>query len=642
MYYGVQYYPEHWPESRWPVDAEMMRKAGVNGVRMGEFAWSAYEPAEGRLDFSWMERALDILHRNGIRAIFCTCSRTPPPWLYRKHPDIVNISGDGRVNPQANRYRIGLIHPRFIEHGERIDQAVIQHFAGHPAIQGWQIDNEIGAANDCYCPVCVGAFRNYLKDKYGTPAQLNEAWGAHFWSFAFQDFDEVPAPGGGQLQLELEYRRFMSHRNVEFARKRLQWIHQYDPGKPVTTNCQALWTPHTDWHAMNDVMDVPAMNHYPPRTPRLTLDLYRGAGDQLMVLEQFTRLQHHDAGDGWMRLWAWMTLAHGATAVNFFRWRQCRWGQEQFADGILPHSGKENRLYRELTRMGAEIQKVGRLIDGTRVPAEVAILLGYDSRWAVGVSRYAADLDPAREATDFHEALLRRNVAAHVLDPHKPLDAYRLVIAPRLWMTDAAVADSLRAFVARGGILLLTAGSGVVDEFGKSFDTPRPGLLTDLLGIEVSDLAILGAAQTKLSSSQIPGKDGATAGGWADEIHPAGADIVAAYAGGWRSGHAVLTRHRAGAGCAYYLGSRLHEPALAALVDHLLRDAGVEGLMPTPEGVSARLRKANDRRLLFLLNYTESCQTVRLGDAWQDAFTQAPVTAAEIPPVDLRLLVQTC
>lgn len=246
MYYGVQYYPEHWPEARWSLDAAMMARAGVNTVRMGEFAWSAYQPAEGRLDFGWMDRALEVLARAGIRAIMCTCSRTPPPWVFKRYPAVANFGPDGLPVNTGHRYTVGLAHPEFVELSERIDRAVIAHYAGHPAIVGWQIDNEIGSGNDCFCPRCHRMFQERLAAEHGSVAALNEAWGSHFWSFTFSGFDEVPLPRSNP-QLALAYRRFLSGINVEFARQRARMIRELDPGKWVTTNFQSFQARHTDY-----------------------------------------------------------------------------------------------------------------------------------------------------------------------------------------------------------------------------------------------------------------------------------------------------------------------------------------------------------------------------------------------------------
>jgi beta-galactosidase len=638
MYYGVQYYPEQWPEERWAIDAEMMQRAGVNTVRMGEFAWSAYEPREGELHFDWMERAIDLLNRHAIQVILCTCSRTPPPWVFKKHPGAANTRADGRVNRYGQRYTVGLAHPEFTALAQRIDRAVVEHFAGHPGIVGWQVDNEVGGFNDCYCERCLGYFHVYLQEKYGTVERLNQSWGEHFWSFAFTYFEEVPLPENNP-QLVLEYRRFLSKLNVDFCRSRAELIHRIDPGKFVTTNFQSFQAKHTDYFAMAETIDLPGMNHYPPRSPEFILDYYRAQKGSVLVLEQLSRLAAWDTGEGWMRLWAYRALAHGACGTIFFRWRTARYGQEQHADGILPHAGQENRRYRELARMGAELKQIGALIDSTRVEAETAILLGYEGRWAMETGLDLKPMQAHLDAARFHEALMRRSIPMDAFDPHGDLSRYRLVIAPRLWLVDERIAAGLRAFVERGGVLCLTAASGVVDEFNVSFDTPRPGPLREIAGIEVSDLSPL-EKPFDLASQIIPGLDGAQASAMADEIHLTGAEVLARFNSGWRKGLPALTRNHWGKGQVIYLGTVLEGAPLAALVDYLCGLAGVQPGLVVPDGVRVYERRGEGVGLLFLINETDAPQRVNLPEGWKDVFSEQALIEVEIAPVDVRILSQ--
>ena len=636
MLYGVQYYPEQWPEDRWPIDVAMMKKAGVNTVRMGEFAWSALEPSEGQVDFSWMDRALQLMHDNGIQVILCTCSRNPPPWAFKKYPGIVNWHEPSHPNLSGQRYTVGLAHPEFIQLAECLDRAIIQHFAGHPAIIGWQIDNEVGSFNDCFCPRCLDAFHHYLRAKYQTVEQLNQHWGSHFWSFHFSDFDEVPLPANNP-QLVLEYRRFLSQLNVEFVRIRTAWMHELDPGKFVTHNFQSFQAKHTDYFKEAEVIDIAGMNHYPPRSPELLLDYYRGDKNRLLVLEQMSRLQDSDSGEGWMRLWAYRAIAHGASGTIFFRWRTARFGQEQHADGILPHAGQENRRYRELAHMGTEIKQLGALIDPTRVSAEVALLMGYEGRWAMEAGLYKSPLWGEHDAIRFHQACLERNLTVDAFDPHGDLRKYKLVIAPRLWLVDPAIAENLRGFVERGGVLCLTAASGVVDEYNVSFNSPRPGPLAELCGLEVSDLAPL-ARPFALHSPAIPALNTAQASTMADEIEPTSAEVLATYASGWRAGLPALTRNFYGKGVVYYLGTILEGAGLDALLDALCVQAGVSRGLVTPPGVRAYTRRGEQAELLFLINETEQAQLIQLPEAWQDALSGSICQSVTLTGVNVCVL----
>ena len=636
MYYGVQYYPEQWPEERWKLDAQMMQRAGVNTVRMGEFAWSAYEPQEGQYDFAWMDRAIDLLNRHGIQVILCTCSRTPPPWVFKRYPGVANTRADGRVNRCGQRYTVGLAHAEFASLAMRIDRAVVEHFAGQAGICGWQVDNEVGGFNDCYCERCLANFHDYLREKYATVERLNQSWGEHFWSFHFGDFSEVPLPENNP-QLVLEYRRFLSGLNVEFTRSRAELIYRLDPGKFVTTNFQSFQAKHTDYFAMAETIDLPGMNHYPPRSPEFILDYYRGTKGSVLVLEQLSRLAGFDTGEGWLRLWAYRALAHGACGTIFFRWRTARYGQEQHADGILPHAGQENRRYRELARMGAELKDLAGRIDATQVAAEAALLMGYEGRWAMEAGLDQPGMGGELDVARFHLVFLRRNISIDALDPHGDLSRYRLVIAPRLWLVDERIAANLREFVQRGGVLCLTAASGVVDEFNKSFDTPRPGPLAEMAGVEVSDLARL-ERPFVLASTAIPGLDGAQASVMADEMHPNGAEVLASYAEGWRAGLPALTRSRWGQGQVFYLGTVVEGPGLAALVDYLCAQAGVAAGLETPEGVFAHQRRGGGLRLLFLLNQNEQPAEVSLPEGWQDALNGEITPVARLGGVDVRVL----
>jgi beta-galactosidase len=338
-----------------------------------------------------------------------------------------------------------------------------------------------------------------------------------------------------------------------------------------------------------------------------------------------------------MRLWAWRAVAHGACGISFFRWRCCRWGQEQHGDGILGHSGRENRRYRELARMGAEIARAGELIDRTAPDNAAALVMSYESRWALEAGLGLEEFDGALEAVRIHERLLERNIGIDATDPRDPLDRYRVVFAPRLFLVDGAIAANLGRYVESGGLLVLTAASGVVDEHNRSFDTPRPGPLAAMAGIEVSDLSPL-HSPVPLESAAVPGLQGQQATTLADEIHPTTAEVLARFAGGWRSGLPAVTLNRCGKGRVLYVATALEGVGQSALVDHACGLAGLRPILETPPGVRAHLRLGPGIRLLFLLNNGDEERHVAVGPGWRDALGGEPVHTARVAPVDMRLL----
>ena len=639
MFYGVQYYPEQWPKERWAIDARMMQEAGINVVRMGEFAWSALEPHEGERDFTWMDEAIALLDAYGIKTILCTPSRTPPPWVYTRYPGVRNVEANGHLANYGTRYTIGLSHSEFKQLSQDIDLAVIQHFSGNDAIVGWQVDNEVGSNNDCYCERCRRRFTQYLEKKYRSIEALNAAWGAHFWSFHFTTWEEVPLPATNP-QLSLEYRRFLSELNIEFTSWRSERIHEMDPGKFVTTNFQSLRSQHTDYFRQAKVIDLNGFNHYPFRAPEFILDYYRGKRGTMLPLEQFTRLLEVDSGPGWMRLWAYMAIAHGSCGINYFRWRCCRWGQEQHRDGILPHDGLPARRYEELAKMGSEIAQIGQRIDSTHPKSEVALLMSYESRWAIEAGTHIEEWDPAQDIVAIHCALRDQNIPTDALDPREDLSDYRLVIAPRLFSIDGQIAENLCAFVENGGTLCLTAPSGVVDEFNVSFDTSRPGPLAKAAGIRVSDLSPL-HKPLPLHSLGIPALEGTEASVLSDEIHPTTARVLATYASGWRKNLPAITINNFGKGQVIYVGASLRGKSITALVTYLCAETGVSGLCNTPAGLHVYQRVSPEEHLWFVINYTEEELSFTPGRAWSDILSGETCDGEiRVSPLDLRILAK--
>ena len=97
MKIATAYYPDHWPDERWERDAQLMKEAGLSFIRMGEFSWHRMEPKEGRFDFDWLQEAIQLFGKYGIKSILCTPTPTYPAWLHMKYPDIHQIKSNGQV-----------------------------------------------------------------------------------------------------------------------------------------------------------------------------------------------------------------------------------------------------------------------------------------------------------------------------------------------------------------------------------------------------------------------------------------------------------------------------------------------------------------------------------------------------------------
>ena len=204
--YGVAYYPEYMPYERLDKDVELMRQAGITVVRVGESTWSTWEPRDGDFQFAWMQRVLDRLYAAGIAAILGTPTYSIPTWLYKAHPEIV-VTHDTTSPPLTDPYyptypsseppgfygprqNYDFLNPYFRQHAERIIREIVSHFRDHPAVIGYQIDNETFPTG-VPTPYMNAVFLERLKEKFKTPDAMNKAWGLVYRGSAVK-----PRPSG--------------------------------------------------------------------------------------------------------------------------------------------------------------------------------------------------------------------------------------------------------------------------------------------------------------------------------------------------------------------------------------------------------------------------------------------------------------
>jgi len=669
FYFGTDYYPEHWPEERWPEDARLMAEAGFNIVRLAEFAWSWMEPQEGQYDFDWLDRAISILDSHDIRVILGTPTASPPPWLMTKNPDIFLVREDGQRATFGNRREYCPNNLTYHDYTRRIVTQMAEHYADHPAVIGWQIDNELG--NRCYCPVCAQSFQSWLRRRYGSLDELNEKWGAIFWSHVYTDWDQIPAPvttgGSPNPGLALDYFRFSSDSYVAYQQMQVDILREKCPRIEgirkhfITHNLMGFGYNQINYFDLARSLDFVSWDNYQrmqwtlqadvdPSGGALSSDTMRGLkGQNFWVMEQ-------QAGPGgWeivsvaprpgeLRLWAYQTIAHGADAVIFFRWRTARFGTEEYWHGLLDHDGHTGRRYEEIKQMGAEIKTAGEQIHGSTVKPAVAMVLSYDSRFAFQIQANNPQFSYPAHFHHFYRALYRRHVPIDVVAPAGDLSAYKLVVVPALHVVSEAAAENLRRFVEAGGVLVVTQRSGVKDEANAVVNRRLPGLLAELCGVEVEEYDSLAAdMQNELefilpelaSSSPVP------VGAWCDVLKPNGATVVANYTQDYYAGEPAITLNRFDQGQVVYVGALGEAPLYEALSGWLLDLAGVQPILAAPEGVQVAERWQGDRRLLFVLNHTEQEQEVDLADGHYTNLigdSESLRGAVTIPPRDVLVL----
>ncbi len=645
MYFGADYYPEHWPEERWAEDARLMRQAGFNVARLAEFAWALLEPEEGRYNFEWLDRAIDILAEHDLQTVLGTPTPAPPPWLVIAYPEVLPVDEHRRVKGPGSRHHRCANSPAYQEYTRRIVTAIAERYGQHPNVIGWQTDNEFGCHETarCYCERCATAFRRWLRERYGDLAALNDAWGAAFWSQVYTTWEQVPLPWAAPAQhnpgLLLDFYRFSSDSWVSYQQMQIDILRRLAPGQFITHN---LMPPTLfdllDYHQLSAPLDFVSWDNYhfygaAPAIVAASHDIMWGFRQaNFWVMEQQAgqinwSVYNPALRPGQVRLKTYQDVAHGADGVVYFRWRAARSGSEQYHSGLLDHAARPTRGYHEAQRIGEELKRLAPLLEGTAPHPQAAILYDYDSRWVLEMQPHNQQLTGLASLRAYflnvYEAFYRRNVPVTFVHPLADLSSYRLVWAPALNVVSQEIADHLAAYVEEGGTLLLGPRAGFKDECNRVVGQPLPGLLAEMAGVTLEEFdspppEIVNAVRFG-EGQEIP------ASLWHEMLAPETAQVWAAYTQDYQAGRAAVTANRYGEGQVIYVGT-LGEAALYdALLERLLPQVGLAPLLATPPGVEAVAREGNGRRVVFLLNHTPVEQQVALDGVYQNLLTGGKV-----------------
>jgi beta-galactosidase len=634
MYIGADYYPEHWPRERWETDAQLMKEAGFNIVRLAEFAWIDMEPREGQYEFAWLDDALSVLARYDINVILGTPTAVMPAWVAQKYPLALRTKADGTQVIWGGRKHNCYSNADYRRLSERITRAMAEHFAKTPNVVGWQIDNEFGG-EECYCKSCLADFQAWLRGKYSTLETLNQAWGNHFWGLKFTDWAQITIPDDstdrtwvmGNPSACLDWKRFLTWQQARFQADQVKIIRAVCPGHFITHNFMGLF-PGLDYYAMAKDLDFIAWDNYPiwsdkpdiPYSASLAADLMRGLKQKnFLIMEQTAgpcgwESFGRNPWPGEIRKIAYQQLAHGSDGQIWFRWRTCTVGREEYWHGLLGHDGKPLRRYQEAAQTAKEFGKLEEHLRGTMVVSEVAVLYDYDNLWSLSFQPGFAGNSLQSAIRRYYDALFRAGVNADVVNRTADLSKYKLVLAPDLSILPDETAAKLDAFVKNGGVLLADCRAGVKDERNLCHDRTLPGLLGPALGIRIEEYSSLGQD----SAYQVNGGDRLagtyTAIQYTDWVTPESAVPMANYADQWHlKPFAAVTCNSYGKGKGWYVGTVFKEAAFYDnLVGQLLKDAGIRPVvMPSP-GVEVSIRQGSDKKLLFVINHTEEPKDVRV------------------------------
>ncbi|MCX6066890.1 MAG: beta-galactosidase [Chloroflexi bacterium] len=640
LQFGVAYYPEHWPQERWAEDIRLMQAAHVTVARLGEFAWSSMEPVEGQFNFAWLEKAIEMLAEAGIATVLGTPTAAPPAWLAQKYPTTLATEETGRQAQFGNRCHYCVNSPEFHTASRRIVQAMAARFGSSPHVIGWQLDNEYNRV--CYCDHCRAEFQAFLRERYGTLDELNRHWSTAYWSQSYSDWAQIPIPiGPHNPGLMLAFRHFVTRSYQNFQQAQLDELRPHLPPSVWVTHNFMGWFGAFDHYTLTRDIDFASWDwyigtgHIDYLTTGAIHDLTRG-----FKQKNFWLMETQPGNVNWSktnnvlnrgeaRAMAWHAVAHGADALLYWQWRSALGGQEQYHGSLIDQSGRQRPFFDEAKRIGQEFAQVADLLFGSIIQSKVALLNCYDSRWSLEFQRHNSEFDYVRHLTHWYRALAARNLNVDVISADAALDQYELVIAPALLVLDEARAEKLKAFVQRGGRLVLTVRTGMKDRHNALLPQRQPGTLAELAGVEVVDYYSLlepvpVAGELFQGTSQL----------WAErlQILDGQSPVVLACFGasnGWLDDQVAIALNPYGNGFVYTVGAYLDVASQQALTDQILNDARLE-MFETPPGIEVRPRTlVNGEPVYFIINHTRLPQTVSLPWAAFDHLT-GKISAGEM------------
>lgn len=629
---GASWYPEMWPEDQWPGDVAKMNELGFTLMRLFEFAWHKFEPAEGQYDFAWAHRCLDLLHKAGIQAMIGTPTAAPPAWLTAKYPDTLQTKADGRVASHGQRKHYSHYSARYRELCARIVSRMTDEFAGHPALHSWQIDNEMSGSD--YGSETRAAFHAYLKDRFGTIENLNRAWGLEFWSQAYASFDQIPMPIASVGSIEVPERHHPSlimamatHRNnawTDFIRNQCDIIRKKSD-KPITTNMTSGMA--MQWWQHNKVLD------------RVGFSMYRDVLHYHWNLQNFDRMRAEkdylpyyllETAPSWSaggKMWnihhdekgianiSWTSILLGGSMILYWQWREHWAGQEMQHGTLVTATGKWRPNKDAIQKICADAAKQETwLAQHPPQRAEVAIMISAEASWFFSIDPIDDNMRyDERWRDDFYLPLARSHIWRDVIDPTHDLAQYKVLVVPMMPSIPADTRRRLAEWVRNGGHLLLGPLVGYRTEEHTAFTDREFGELEDLIGGESALRFTVHWMEDRVNVAFADGTASRTRN-WCEAYAPTTGKVLARYEGGYGNGLPAVLENAVGKGVVITTGCKVSEEAYLHLVKQLMARAGVKAVASGSREVSVVPRARADGSVAGygIINLAESDQEITL------------------------------
>jgi beta-galactosidase len=519
---GVYYYPEHWDSTQWERDFQNIAKMGFEFTHLAEFAWAQLEPEEGKYDFSWLDRSLQLADKYKLKVILCTSTATPPVWLVRKHPDVLATNEDGTKMDHGSRQHATFSSNYYRAYSMKMIEQLAKRYGNDKRVMGWQLDNEPRRFLD-YGVDAPQRFRDWLKQKYKNIDALNQAWGTNFWSGTYSDFQEINIPlhaqWGMNLNQRLDHYRFADYETASFLDEQARVIRKYaSTDQWITSNYIPMYD--VGYVGMSKELDFVAYTRYMVYGGDLGIGPkgYRvGEYSRIAMANDFFRPMKGSYGvmelqpgqvnwgsvnpqplPGAIRLWLWHVFAGGSKFTCSYRFRAPLYGYEQYhygmvgTDGITPTPG------------GLEFSQFIKEINGIRIKYDsktqlpkpyqqrkTGILFNADNMMAINLNKQTTEWNTEAHFLKYYKAAKSFGAPVDFVRDTANFANYPVLIVPAYQMIDQQMIDKLTRYAENGGNLVLSCRSGIQDRNGHLWEAKFYQPMWKLIGAEVESYDLL-------------------------------------------------------------------------------------------------------------------------------------------------------
>lgn len=596
--YGAAYYHEYMPYERLDEDVKLMREAGVSVVRVGESSWSLFEPSDDVFEFEWMDRIIDKFHEAGIKVILGTPTYSIPAWLWHKHPEVLLDYTNGKKAYYGIRQNMDISNPTYLFYSERIIRKMMERYAAHPGIIGFQVDNETltrGVNNYSY----YVSFVDHLKKKYKTLENLNKIWGLNYWGMNINSWEEVPPRDGiTNPSYKLEWERFNRETVAGFLTWQAEIVQEYKRENQFITHCFMPSVQLIDQKASGKQLDYMAVNVYHGQQEQLSGREITFAGDFFRSVKNKNYLitETNAQTIGWnssaqqppypgqLRQNVYAHIGSGANMVGYWHWHSIHYGQETYWKGILSHDLQPNRAYAEMSKTAHELQKIGPQIVNLKKENEVAILFSHDSNDGLNAMPFNSPGGPYQNepnndyrnllVSQFHQVLYENNIGVDFIFPYEINFAkYKLIIVPSLYIASDELLEKLSNYVENGGHAIVQFKSAFCDENAAVRATLAPGPLRKACGFYYQEFSNIDKLSLKDNPFNV--EDNAVEG-WMEYIKLETAEPLAYYDHPYFNEYPAITLNEFGKGTLLYEGTLVSNEIQKEIIRQSIERAGIE------------------------------------------------------------------